>query len=189
MSKQLFIPEIKDQIILSEDWTFELYAERRNTDLAKLHGFYLNDGWINENELAPLRDPDYDIKYPDPYDSKYNTGYFRDKGWQQLKKDQKAAEDNCSEYQQWIKDSIEFNRKARQLGKENIQITIPKGTILQIDRIYIRKGASDYSSITFYAKNLGEINTSTGYYTKKKIKKSSLRFWAKLIDCNKIKFE
>ena len=40
---------------------------------------------------------------------------------------------------------------------ETIPVTIPKGTILAIDRIYIRKGASDYSSITFFAKNLGEV--------------------------------
>ena len=34
-------------------------------------------------------------------------------------------------------------------GKPVGTITLPKGTILKIDRIYVRKGASDYSSITF----------------------------------------
>lgn len=31
-----------------------------------------------------------------------------------------------------------------------IPVTIPKNSSLRVDRIYIRKGASDYSSITFF---------------------------------------
>lgn len=52
-------------------------------------------------------------------------------------------------------------------------VTIPKDSILTVDRIYIRKGSSDYSSITFRVVLNGK----------------SYRFWAKLEDCNKIEFQ
>lgn len=55
-------------------------------------------------------------------------------------------------------------------------ITLPKGSILRVDRIYIRKGASDFSSITFY---LLEHPTITG---------KKPRFWAKLSDVNNIEY-
>ena len=55
-------------------------------------------------------------------------------------------------------------------------VTLPMGTILTVDRIYIQKGASDYSSISF------RIDEMEGV-------KGKFRFWAKLPDCNKILFE
>ena len=33
----------------------------------------------------------------------------------------------------------------------NEKLSLPVWTILKVDRIYIRKGASDYSSVSFYA--------------------------------------
>ena len=56
------------------------------------------------------------------------------------------------------------------------QITIKKGTVLKIDRIYIRKGKDmkDYSSLTFIIEK--------GDYSK-------ARFWAKLNEVNTIEFE
>jgi len=56
-------------------------------------------------------------------------------------------------------------------------VTLPKDTVLKIDRIYIRKGASDYSSLTFRIEETEN----------KKIK--GKRFWAKLRDVNKIEFD
>jgi len=53
--------------------------------------------------------------------------------------------------------------------------SLPIKTVLKIDRIYIRKGNSDYSSITFWAKH-PEI-------------KLKQRFWVKLQDANNIEFE
>ena len=52
----------------------------------------------------------------------------------------------------------------------SIIATLPKGTVLTVDRIYIRKGLPSYDSITFWAK-LPD--------AKKKV-----RFWAKIIDIN-----
>jgi len=67
--------------------------------------------------------------------------------------------------------------------------TLPAGTILKVDRIYIRKGAAHYgggslskfSSLTFYA-----TLPPTG---KSKKGKGVGRFWAKLADVNTIECE
>lgn len=58
--------------------------------------------------------------------------------------------------------------------------TLPKGTQLKIDRIYIRKGQDEYSSITFYIEDCPDKT----FKPKKKI-----RFWVKLSDVNNIIFE
>lgn len=58
-------------------------------------------------------------------------------------------------------------------------VRIPKDTILNIDRIYIRKGVSAYSSVTFTIPKV--IN--------KKHPLGGSRFWAKLSDVNNIEFE
>ena len=54
---------------------------------------------------------------------------------------------------------------------------LPAGTVLTVDRIYIKKGRADYNSITFMVKK-------TPFY-----KKGKLRFWVKLKDANEIEFE
>ena len=62
-------------------------------------------------------------------------------------------------------------------------VTFPKGTQLKIDRIYIRKGAKEYSSITFRVANIDQ-ETDLG----KIIGKKKSRFWAKLEDVNMIEY-
>lgn len=65
-------------------------------------------------------------------------------------------------------------------------VTLPKGTVLKVDRVYIRKGASDFSSLTFYVIDtpLFSKNTkSAGAGGKKSLKK---RFFASLADVNKM---
>ena len=51
-------------------------------------------------------------------------------------------------------------------------VTLPKGTELKVDRVYIRKNASEYSSLSFF------IHKHEDKYFKGK------RFWAKLNDVN-----
>lgn len=60
---------------------------------------------------------------------------------------------------------------------EEVPVTLPIGTVLVVDRIYIRKGKSrsEYDSITFRLKK-GECPDKTIYG----------RFWAKLGDVNRI---
>jgi len=85
-----------------------------------------------------------------------------------------------------------------------IPCTIPAGSILKVDRIYIRKGKGEYSSLTFLWKDmrtkpkfLDKVATSysgrdlfgdsRSYQAKKPAR--PVRFWAKLDDVNKIEFE
>lgn len=57
------------------------------------------------------------------------------------------------------------------------KVTLNKDTVLAVDRIYIRKGAAEYSSISFRI-------ISNPIWNDKKV----YRFWAKLADCNNIEF-
>lgn len=68
-----------------------------------------------------------------------------------------------------------------------MDMTLPAGTILQIDRIYIRKGAEDFDSLTMYIVDSPEAVLKPW----KKIKPGSkstangtVRFWAKLPEMN-----
>ena len=55
--------------------------------------------------------------------------------------------------------------------------TLPKGTVLAIDRIYIRKGAKEYNSVTFFVRE-----TTIPH-------KKQLRFWVSLPDANRMVIE
>lgn len=59
--------------------------------------------------------------------------------------------------------------------KGPITTTLPKGSKLTVDRIYIRQGLSNFSSLSFYL-------------DAPEISKKRLRFWAKLVDVNNIIF-
>jgi hypothetical protein len=61
---------------------------------------------------------------------------------------------------------------------EMCKVTIPKGTVLTISRVYIRNGNDGYSSVTF----------TISKTENKKHQLSGSRFWAKLIDVNEIDY-
>lgn len=188
---KFYVPELGDTITLAEDFTFTLHAESRNKDLAAAFGHYevYNRGaiFIDESVLPPMRDPDYDLKYPDQNDPQFKDWLGRIDG-NKLNKAYKQAEADCLEYKKYFEDLEIHRQEAAKIGKPSIQVTLPKGTELIVDRIYIRKGASDYSSITFRTTSLGSANVPNSSYRKSKTKKS-LRFWVKLQECNTIVFE
>jgi hypothetical protein len=84
----------------------------------------------------------------------------------------------------------------------SIIVTLEKDTILRIDRIYIRKGKSEWDSITFVIsdapndKNRCKHSSIKQYYGKDAVipdedpntveKLKGARFWAKLDDVNEI---
>lgn len=83
-----------------------------------------------------------------------------------------------------------------------IPTTVVAGSILKVDRIYIRKGAGDYSSITFFWKGMRTnpkmverwktLYHGTHHSDSKEMVKQparAVRFWAKLADVNNIVFE
>jgi len=57
------------------------------------------------------------------------------------------------------------------------KVTLPKGTVLKLHRIYIRNGSKDFDSVTFNASRISG----------KKVK--GCRFWVKLDDANRMEFE
>ena len=66
---------------------------------------------------------------------------------------------------------------------ESIPFMVPAGRLLIVDRIYVRQGASSYSSVSFRCYVLP---TEPGAKHKRK---SLGRFWAKLADVNTIECE
>jgi hypothetical protein len=71
------------------------------------------------------------------------------------------------------------------IKNRTISVLLPKGTILKIDRIYIRKGAKEFDSVTFFSPNTKvKINKNDSYSENK-----SLRFFASLSDVNQMRVE
>ena len=73
-------------------------------------------------------------------------------------------------------------RRTKEPGPE--EITIKTGAEMSVNRIYIRQGGKDYSSLTFYLSpkaTVEHVATKTTAVTKGKC-----RFWAKLGDVNKM---
>ena len=54
-------------------------------------------------------------------------------------------------------------------------VTLPEGTKLRVNRLYVRKGQGGFDSLSFYVERLGK---------EKEFPKNKPYFWAKLDDCN-----
>jgi hypothetical protein len=158
--KVLSIPEIGDHLRLTSDWTFPLYDEYRNKSLWDLYE-------CDEKPNAV----DYDLEV------------------KALEAEREAIFNKYRNNQQRpfhfiITDPVdearlsEVSYKINLLSQKRVDITIPVGSTLTIDRIFIRKGMSDFSSLSFYLRD------HPGHTFKKKP-----RFWAKLEDCNRIEYE
>jgi len=142
---KLYIPALGEQIRLTADWTFGLYAENRNETLME---------------------------------------------------------------------HISDTRKSWGADKTSIPCTIPAGSILKVDRVFIRKGSEAYNSLSFFwvgkrtiATQFEQKGTSMVWDGQPKkfcqplnyipnewiqtVKKPArpIRFWAKLDDANNIEFE
>jgi len=92
------------------------------------------------------------------------------------------------------------------LNKQHTSIpcTIPAGSVLKIERIYIRKGQGDFDSVTFtwpgkktMARTVqrkvdvwrGHGQPMESHFVTDKIQSRVVRFWAKLDDVNNLEFE
>lgn len=85
-----------------------------------------------------------------------------------------------------------FERKNIKMDR-TITIILPKGTVLRVDRIFIRQNMSDYSSLSFYIISSPDTDLNpTIPVPKENISSFSVgkivRFWAKLDEVNKIEF-
>lgn len=137
---RILIPDIEQRLMLEVDWNFTLYAEKRNVKLAKMFGYtQFCHYWVNAEGVAEI----------------------------------KTINDVCkgivfdyTKYDVMTKSFIENNPD--KITPE-LRVKLEAGTELKVDRVYIRKGAKDFSSLSFFIKN--------GPY-------KSSRFWAKLNDVN-----
>jgi hypothetical protein len=71
--------------------------------------------------------------------------------------------------------------KTDQPPLKHIDVSLPGGSVLTIDRIYLRKGAGEFDSITFIL-NGAKLEGKKGANAR-------VRFWAKLEDVNAGKLE
>jgi len=187
---KLYIPEIGDKIVLKKDWTFNLHAENRNKSLLELFGYGLMRGGIYKLSEVIDPGPAPKIEYPSPEDFT-KTGFFKPSvDYDAYNKACNEAVASNIEYQTWLQKYNTYLSEIDKIKIDYIQVTLPQGTELTVDRIYIRKGLKDFSSITFFASGLGESTKKVGWGSSartQKVKKQ--RFWVKLSDCNKIEFE
>lgn len=158
--KVLSIPEIGDHLRLTSDWTFTLYDEYRNKSLWDLYRC---------DEQPNAADYDQELKsLQDEREAIFN----------------KYRKNPQIPFHFIITDPAdearlgEVSYKINSLSQKRVEITIPAGSVLTIDRIFIRKGMSDFSSLSFYLREHPEHT-----FRKKP------RFWAKLEDCNRIEYE
>lgn len=210
--RQLYVPTIGEEFRLAEDWTFNLHAERRNHDLPQKLGLnFIRDGRRYDKDFVEKVDPRFKDKFvmdfwitPELKEDVENC--FEDwniqwkKAWQEIDDlrssnislFKKMSNGITKEDEIHQKYNIKELRKKCQAKTEELilerkdefhiilPVTIPANSLLKLDRIYIRKGNSEYDSLSFYLKDIaGE---------KPKILGKSGRFWAKLEDCNNIKF-
>jgi hypothetical protein len=68
------------------------------------------------------------------------------------------------------------------------QITLPKGTALKIDRIYIRKGSSGFSSVSFFIERKSVDPNFSEICKRIYNGKGKCRFWTKLKNVNTISY-
>lgn len=157
---KIFIPEIGTELILTKEWSFKLILEHRNNKL--ISRFY----------------PEY-YNYYSYYNYKIGCNILQTKKLHNLLCDFYDLNNHLPNEQYQIGKKNIFDENRDQYIKEDDlePVVLPIGTILKVDRIYIRKGKgmSDYSSLSFYATYPGE--------------KKKIRFFAKLNDVNTIEFE
>lgn len=149
---KMYVPEIGDKITLTKDWTFLLFDEYRNGSLFDLLRVKCRGRWIERESDGKKFFANTDMRV-----------------W--------VADDN---EEMPVVDYFDI-RSGRVPGLTIVEdqgttVTLKAGQRLSIDRVYIRKGASDFSSITF-----NYIGAPRG--------SGRVRFWAKLSDVNNIEFE
>lgn len=171
--KVLNIPEIGDELIVAEDIEVPIVPERRNESVVE--GYHLgrktgtyDEVWIKNTLRRPLYNT-YDF----PIIERYVKKFFGEPEEEYYRKQMKIREAS-SAYQRYMKDLEVYEEHAKTEYLSVYKLLLVKGTKLKVDRIYIRKGASDYSSVSFFLHDGS---------------KKRKRFFLKLSDVTKIKFE
>jgi len=193
--RSLLIPEIGDEFVLAEDWSFNLHCEYRNTTLAAILGYRMSYYRGENNMTTKVWVPDDAPAYPEEPKLNYPTyEAFTKRGifgntcdYQAWDKERQRIQNESKEFQAYLKAIEEWNAAMKELGKTVIEVTLKAGSEIKVDRVYIRKGASEFSSITWYVKGLGEAIIPPSYSWERPRKVKTPRFWTKLEDANRVK--
>lgn len=204
MAQQLCIPTIGTVFTLTEAWTFRLYDEYRNEVLLQALGVIAEEDYIYERpvweaarEKMSFKEyknrfgyhnarigPERDGRLVGPPDVLHRYAWYNQThpSTEVEVEFQKRVGTTPEPSKRWVyADGSQrvWNAPEREEGTE---VTLPAGTTLKVDRIYIRKGVGDYDSLTFFATHIpGVTDVKRGPFAKRKP-----RFWAKLGDVNRI---
>lgn len=169
---KVHIPSLGEKIVLAQDWEFTLYDEYRNEKfIAELCPAFSQSSWNAQKALKaayPVKEQTLKTKYG--VTDKMLEKWFATNllGWPF---DRGPASIPPSPLKEYLHEVEKLTAMIG--GLVSMPFTLPKGTEMVFDRIYIRKGSEDYNSVTF--------RLVTCPLTKKK-----LRFWARLTDVNQM---
>jgi hypothetical protein len=168
---KLWIPDIGDKIILTADWTFTVINEGRNAAIWQALGLEKHPDAIAWNAERIKR-----LAAAEDHEKRHRT-----------------VKQNLGRWgHQWLWDSPENEKRGEELWEAyrdaehaKVDVTLPADTRLTIDRVYIRKGASEFSSLTFF---IGDSPMKELQPARKggRWPGGQRRFFARLADVNKI---
>lgn len=175
---RLYVPEIGDHFVLEQDWTFTLYKEGRNSEVWDMLGCASHPSLVAplaelreiRRELTEICDRMVHESGPAPWDPQRTITMKR------------FRPEDSGRYD-------ELRHRERELEQQRVPVTLPAGTVLAVDRIYIRKGNGDYSSLTFYVKSTSLEALQPSTLKARGFKGGRKRFWAKLADVNTIEMQ
>lgn len=167
----LYIPDIGDKIVLTKDWTFTIYGESRNDEFISS---IMDNPLFERKKATDLVNDVIKKSGCKPDDKWYDTTCFNSCFYALI---------NVATSQEWFyrrEYTINSGKNVFKFEPELMEeirpkMTIPAGITICVDRIYIRKGSADYSSVTFRVEKFPD--------------KKNHRFWAKLSDTRGIEGE
>lgn len=175
----LALVDIGDKLRLTQDWTFQLHQESRNHEFAVALGLLAVDTpWDTiMHRIGMVTEKNYYQTRPFPEEERY---YFE----RALRR-----KHGLNEYRGPALEGhrlSEFDRGTLELmAAFTLHATIPAGAELTVDRVYIRKGAKDYSSLSFLVTDAAPFGDRLAPVAKRGFKREH-RFWAKLDDCRRM---
>lgn len=161
----MFIPTIGTQFTLSRKWTFRLIHENRNRKLEEFFGLredHLREDFKFRRNISEL----YRRVHNDP--GRLRRALIAKNPPEELTQDQVNL--------------LRARETAMFCLPASTPVTLKKGTILVVDRVYIRQQMPDYDSVSFKIPKNDE-NIALGYPHNG----HPIRFFASLEDVNKIK--
>lgn len=172
----LALLDIGDRLRLTADWTFQLHEESRNHEFAVgLNLLAVGTSWdALMHRIGTVTEKNYYQTRPFPESERY---YFE----RALRR-----KHGLNEYRGPALEGhqlSDFDRGTLELMERfTLHATIPAGVELTVDRVYIRKGAKEYSSLSFLVTDARPFGDRLAPVAKRGFK-TTHRFWAKLADC------